>query len=249
MEISVILPTYNEGDNIKILIPKLEQLFKNEKIDSEIIVVDDSSPDGTAKIASNFNKKYKNIKTLVRERKEGLGSALRNGYNHANGDIIISMDSDLSLDIKDIPKFIEKIESGYDLVVGSRFLKHGFYEKKRIRTYLKNLVSTFGNRLTTFLLDIDIHDFSLNFRAIKKSIWKSIETREKLNAFLLEMIVKTKYSGFKVTEVPVIFKERYYGKSKMKLSKQTFRFFRKLFEYFITYRLFLPSKSRGGKYK
>jgi len=110
-------------------------------------------------------------------------------------------------------------------------------------------VSTFGNRLTTFLLDIDIHDFSLNFRAIKKSIWKSIETREKLNAFLLEMIVKTKYSGFKVTEVPVIFKERYYGKSKMKLSKQTFRFFRKLFEYFITYRLFLPSKSRGGKYK
>jgi len=237
MKLSVILPTYNEKENIKILIPKLEQLLKNRKISAEVLVVDDSSPDGTAKVAAALNKKYKNIRVLLREKKEGIGAALRYAYDRSDGDIILSMDADLSLDVEGIPKLIRKIESGYDVVVGSRYIKSGFYEKKKIETRIKNLFSTVGNKLIIFLLNLGIHDFSLNFRAIKKPVWKAIKTKEKVNVFLLEMIVKAKYSGYKIGEIPVVFKDRRYGKSKMNLHSEAPYFLKKLLEYFISYRL------------
>jgi len=237
MKISVVLPTYNEKKNIEILIPSLEKLFKKNKINPEIIVVDDSSPDGTADVAFRLNKIYKNIKVVLRDKLGGLGSALRDGYNHAQGNIIISMDSDLSLDSNDIIKFIRKIESGYDLVVGSRFIQSAKYEKKSIKIRIKSVISTIGNKFTMFFLGIDVHDFSLNFRAIKKSAWDVIKTKEKNNAFLLEMIVKSKFLGLKVSEIPVIFKERSYGKSKVKLYKESIYFLKKVIEYFVIYRL------------
>jgi dolichol-phosphate mannosyltransferase len=241
MKVSVVLPTYNEKDNIKVLIPQLEQLFKKSKIDAQIVVVDDSSPDGTYKVARNLNKKYKNIKVLVREKKEGIGAALRYAYDRSDGEILISMDADLCLDIEEIPNFIKKIENGYDLVVGSRFLKSGSYEKKKMKTRMKNLFSTAGNRLIVFLLGLGVHDFSLDFRAIRKSVWKSIETKEKRNAFLLEMIVKAKSMGYRVGEIPVAFKDRKYGESKMKLSSEIINFLKTLLKYFVSYRL-LPRK-------
>src|SRR3989344_3391982 len=98
MRISIIIPTYNEAENIPIIIGDIEKtIFK--KYVGEIIIVDDSSPDGTGDIAKRLNKKYKNIIVINKEKREGIGAALRVGYNNANGDILISTDADLSFDI------------------------------------------------------------------------------------------------------------------------------------------------------
>ena len=144
--ISIVLPTYNENKNIEILIPEIENLLLKNKYGFEIIVVDDSSPDGTAAAAEEMNKRYRNVKVILRKKKEGIGAALREGYNRAKNDIIISMDSDLSFDTKDILRFIEKINEGYDLVIGGRHGTDKNYEKKKFRIYVKWFISRFGNK-------------------------------------------------------------------------------------------------------
>ena len=146
MDLSIILPTYNEKKNISIIVPQLEAMCKKHKISCEILVVDDSSPDGTAEEAKRQNKKYKNVRAIVRPEKQGIGAALHRGYDFAKGDLILSMDSDLSLDNEDIQKLINLMEEkGYDLVVGSRHLQGGGYEKRYLKTIVKSVMSTGGN--------------------------------------------------------------------------------------------------------
>ncbi|MBN2517868.1 MAG: glycosyltransferase [Candidatus Altiarchaeota archaeon] len=236
MKLSVVLPTYNEKKNIQILIPQIQEFFKKEAIDGEVVVVDDSSPDGTAREAEKLNKKFKNVRVVLREKKEGLGAALRDGYNAAKGDIILSMDSDLSLNVKDAKKFLGMIEHGDDLVLGSRHSKDGYYEKKSFHTEIKSVISTLGNLFTRLATGVNVPDFSLNFRAMKKNVWRSIKTEEKKNAFLLEMIVRIHSKGYKIGWIPVAFKDRIYGESKMQLSRQAPLFLKKAIEYGLKYR-------------
>ena len=229
--ISVVLPTYNERENVELLIPRLEHIFKKTRYRLfEIIVIDDHSPDKTAEICEELNETYKNIKVFLKNR-EGIGAALRVGYNLAKGGIILSMDADLSFDTKDIPKLLKKIDEGYDLVLGCRHSKHGGYETENIATKIKGAVSSIGNKLIPFIVGIDIHDFSGNFRAIRREVWKTIKTRDNTNSMLLEMIVKTHRMNYRIAEVPVTFKERRFGRSKLNLSKEVFRFIYKLLKY------------------
>ena len=227
--ISIVLPTFNEKENIKILIPELEKFFQTYKecILKEIVVVDDYSPDNTAGVCIEMNRKYGNI-VLIQKQKEGIGAALQKGYFHAKGDIIVSMDSDLSFEVDDIKKLLEKIEQGYDLVLGCRHLIKGHYEKKELATKIKGTVSSLGNKLIPLFTGIKLHDFSANFRAVKNNVWKSIDVQDQTNFMLLEMIIKTKKKGFKITETPVTFKERVYGKSKLNLFVESLRFLYKI---------------------
>jgi len=233
--LSIVLPTYNELKNIKILIEQIEKEFK-KKIKLEIIV-DDSSPDGTANAARALNKKYKNIRVIVRKNKEGIGAALRDGYNAARNDLILSSDSDLSFSVKDMLKLIDKIKQGYDLVIGSRHMEQGYYEKKVLKTRIKGFVSNTGNKVVRILTGVPIHDFSANFRVIRRDVWRSIKTKEKTNIILLEMILKTYYKKYKVAEVPVAFKDRIYGESKLNLAKEAPKFFMKMLLFVINLRI------------
>lgn len=217
MKVSVVIPTYNERKNIQILIPEVRKLLK--KFKHEIIVVDDFSPDGTGEVVKGLKKKYKNI-ILIQKKKQGIGAALRVGYEAASYDVIVSMDSDLSFEPKDLLRLLDKIYQGYDLVLGSRHIRRGDYKKKHLSTHVKGFISRFGNKLNTLITGVRVHDFSANFRAIRKQAFDSIRTKDKTNSFLMEMIVKTKYAGYKVTEIPVVFKDRRYGKSKLNLFKE-----------------------------
>jgi len=238
MKLSIIIPTYNEKENIKILIPLLEKTLKKQKYNFEIIVVDDNSPDGTWKIAESLNKKYKNIRIILRKKMDGIGSALREGYNAAKNELIISMDADLSYEVGDILSLIEKIEEGYDLVVGTRHNIESYYEKNLLRTKIKWTFSNLGNKFIGFLTGIPIHDFTANFRIIKKSVWSRIKTKEKTNTLLLEMILRTYYKKHKVAEIPITFKDRRYGESKLKIGREAPKFFIKLLFYVIKLRVF-----------
>ncbi len=237
MNVSIIIPTYNEAQNIKLLIPQIEKTIL-KRYTGEIIVVDDSSPDGTSEVAQQLNKRYKNIRVILRTKKEGIGAALREGYNAARGDVLISTDADLSFAVADMEKLLDKIHEGYDLVVGNRHGTQGFYEQQKMSTKIKGFVSKYGNILVRWLSGLEIHDTSANFRAIKRRTWNRIHTTDNTNSLLLEMILKTMYCGYNVTEIPVTFKERIYGLSKINLAKEVPKYFMKLMYYVLFYRFY-----------
>ncbi len=235
LPLSIILPTYNELENIKIFIPQIEKTFSD--IDHEIIVVDDNSPDKTGECALALNRQYGNIKIINRKKREGIGAALRQGYNYAKGTIIISSDADLSFSVEDMKRLYKKINEGYDLVVGTRHsIRGSYYEMNRPSVKIKGVISRIGNSALRTLAGLNIHDFSANFRAIRRKAWEKMETRENTNVILFEMIIKAKCNGLKITEMPVSFKDRVHGKSKLNLFKEIPKSILKVMIYIIKYR-------------
>src|SRR3989344_193020 len=231
--LSIVLPTYNERQNLEVLIPELEQMIRKQGYFAEIVVVDDSSKDGTPAPVNSFQKKYGNIRLLERPLKEGLGAALRAGYNFSRGRIILSMDSDLSVEPEYVPKLLNKLDAGFDFVVGSRHTSGSAYDAPSLKTSLKKAVSTMGNALILALIGLPLRDCSMNFRAMKANWWRKIKTHEKRNAFLFEMIFEIHRLGGRVGEIPFRFKERRFGKSKMVLSTEVVPFLVKAFKYAI----------------
>lgn len=231
MRVSFVLPTYNERKNIETLIEGIEDVSRRNKIKPDVIVIDDNSPDGTADVVRKLSKKYHNIRLLVRERKLGIASAHVLGYKKARNKIVISMDTDLSHNPREIPNFISKINEGYDVVVGSRHIKGSYYEKNTVHTKIKYFLSRFGNILTTAISHVAIHDFTNGYRAFKKEVSDSIDIESTGNSFLMEFIVKAQRRGYKITEIPVTFFDRKFGKSKIRHGKESIRFFIKLFKW------------------
>jgi dolichol-phosphate mannosyltransferase len=207
MNLSIILPTYNESENLKVLIPEIQQNFK----DADIIVVDDNSPDNTAKVAESLG-----VRVINRKRKEGLGAALKQGYNEARHEIIISMDADCSISVKDIFRVIEKLENN-DLVVGSKYSKsseaRGFSSKKQ------KILSYLGNKFFIILFRLPVDDVTLNLRGFTKKVWNQLYLEEKSNVFLLEMLIEAKSKNMRIAQIPIVFSERQYGQSKTNLKK------------------------------
>ncbi|MBI4010639.1 MAG: polyprenol monophosphomannose synthase [Candidatus Aenigmarchaeota archaeon] len=229
--ISIVLPTYNERENILNLIEHIESVIKRNGLKSELVVVDDNSPDGTADAVKKVNKKFRNIRVLIRKEKLGIGSAHMFGYKKSRGDIVIAMDTDLSHDPESIPTMLKKLDEGYDVVVGSRHIKGSYYEKKKFETKKKYLISKFGNILITVISRVPIHDFTNGYRAIRKKVIDGIETESTSNSFLMEFLIKAHRKGFKVTEIPVSFIDRKLGKSKTKVGIEIFRVFMDLLKY------------------
>jgi len=221
--ISVVMATYNERENLSRLVPIIEKIFKNNKMRGEIVVVDDNSPDGTSDLVKNLNRKYRNVRLLWRPRKMGPGSAHADGYKFSRGDIIFGMDVDFSHDPYDIPKFIRKIDAGYDIVVSSRYIRGGVYEVKSFQTFRKKMASKFGNILISTLSHVPIHDFTSSMRAIRRKVIADVKTKSKGNSFFFEFIIKAHRKGYHITELPIIFKDRIVGTSKLKLGKQSLK--------------------------
>lgn len=228
-EISVVVATYNELDNIKKLIPALEATLKGRNF--EIVIVDDSSPDGTAAEAENQNAKYGNIRVITQGKKEGVGKAHLVGYKGSYGKTIVSMDADFSHDPKEIPKMLDTLSKGYDIVVGSRYVEGGETDKSK----LKMLVSFYGGKIASKLFRLQLlKDYTNSFRAFKKEIVQNLEPfMEKGNAFLMEFLIKAMEKDYRVTEVPITFIERTVGDSKVDYPREAY----KTLKFLIKYRL------------
>ncbi len=226
--LSVILPTYRERDNLAVLIPQIEQEFVGNLL--EIVIVDDGSHDGTVELVEELNKPHNNIRIIVRPALLGIGSALRLGYNEAVGTYILSSDADLSFSVSDMRALYEKIQTGFDLVTGYRH-GGGAYERTTRAVVIKYWVSNLGNKMVRAVSGVKIRDFSANFRVIRRTAWEEIKTRENTNAILFEMIVKAYRKKMRITEIPVTFSERRFGSSKLKLWKEAPKFLVKLVKY------------------
>jgi dolichol-phosphate mannosyltransferase len=221
--VSVVLSTYNERENLSNMVPLIERIFSMNGIKGEIIVVDDNSPDGTSEVAREFGSKYGNVRLLWRPAKLGPGSAHADGYKFALGEIVVGMDTDFSHDPYDIPRFVAKIREGYDLVVGSRYIRGGQYEVKSFETLKKSIASRLGNVLILILSRVPAHDFTTALRAIRCEVVHGVETESKGNSFFMEFIIKAYRRGYRMTELPIVFRDRVAGKSKLSLGKQSFK--------------------------
>jgi len=221
--VSVVLGTYNESENLPKLIDAIEAVFQENRIRGEIVVVDDNSPDGTSDVARGLASKYGNIRLLWRPTKMGPGSAHADGYRAANGQIIVGMDTDFSHDPYDIPKFLQKIAEGYDLVQASRYIKGGSYEVNSFQTWRKKMASKYGNVLISLLARCPVHDYTTSYRAIRRDVVLNVQTESTGNSFFMEFIVKAFRKGYRIAELPITFKDRVVGKSKLKLGRQSFR--------------------------
>ena len=218
MKTYVMIPTYNEKENIANLIRKILEL----KIKSlHIVVVDDSSPDGTWKIVEEISKKEKNVHLLLRKKGRGRGSAGRDGFIYClkNGaDVIIEMDADMSHDPKYIPLMIRELNNA-DLVLGSRRLK-GSMEIGR--GFLRRFVTWGANLYITLMLGIKVKDCNSGFRCFKRKVLEAINL-EKLEskgpAIVQEVLFKAHLKGFRIKEIPITFINRTKGKSKLGLKQ------------------------------
>ncbi|MCR4264110.1 MAG: glycosyltransferase [Candidatus Roizmanbacteria bacterium] len=219
--IVIILPTYNEAENIGELIKQLSAVFKRETgYEFSILVVDDTSPDNTAGIVKNLQKKQSNISLLLGE-KRGLGAAYIRGMHYAvdrmHADILFQMDSDLSHDPAVVPSFLRKLEKGADYVVGSRYIPGGSIPENWGAD--RKLFSVVGNFIIRFGLMIPrIHEWTSGYRAMRVEVFKKIsEGLEKYRGYIFQIasmhrVVK---AHFAISEVPINFIDRKYGTSKI----------------------------------
>ncbi|MDF1879759.1 polyprenol monophosphomannose synthase [Sulfurimonas sp. MAG313] len=217
----VVIPTYNEIENIEIILEKVFSLSLN----LDILVVDDNSPDLThAKVQELIDNKTYNssLNLIIRQNKEGLGKAYIEGFKWCLAQeytYIIEMDADLSHDPKYIPSFLENIKDN-DLVIGSRYVKGGGVVNWSM---FRKLISFGGSAYSRIILGISIKDVTGGFKCFKYEVLKSINLDNIMSAgyaFQIEMNYRTLLKGFKVKEVPIVFEDRVLGKSKM--SKKIF---------------------------
>lgn len=210
----VVLPTYNEAENIG---PFLRAL-RGAAPTTDVLVVDDDSPDGTGRIADEVGAEVGGVEVLHRPGKDGLGSAYREGFARvldAGYDVVVSMDADFSHDPQRIPEFLDAIAEGADLVIGSRYVTGGGTTDWPIR---RQLLSKWGNAYTRSILGVGARDCTSGYRAYRASALAAIDptsTSAEGYAFLTELVRRLTIKGAVIVERPIIFRDRTRGKSKM----------------------------------
>ena len=199
--LSIVIPVYNEEESIYELYFNLIEVLNN--YDHEIIFIDDGSTDKTFSKINELMKVNLNIFCRSFKINQGKAAALMSGFAMTDGDIIITMDGDLQDDPKEIPKFIEMINEGYDMVSGWKF--------KRNDPITKTLPSKFFNWLTRKLTKVNIHDSNCGFKAYKKEVVKNLNIYGELHRYIPALV---NYKGYKIGEVKVEHHARKFGKSK-----------------------------------
>lgn len=213
MKTLIIIPTYNELENLPRLLP--EVLSKDESID--VLIVDDNSPDGTAAFVEDQMTTNNRIHLIKRPSKQGLGTAYIAGFKFAlkNGyDFVFEMDADFSHDPKEIPRFLDEIKNA-DVVLGSRYINGVNVINWPMR---RLLLSSFANFYTRSITGMPVHDATGGYKCFRIKVLQAIDLdKVKSNgyAFQIEMSFKAWKKGFKVKEIPIIFVDRVKGKSKM----------------------------------
>ncbi len=206
--VSIIVPTYNEAENIPTLLERIHKALNH--INYEIIIVDDNSPDGTAEIAKKLSKKYP-IKVIVRPGKLGLASAVIEGFKNASGKYIVVMDADLQHPPEFIPEMVKKLESGYDIVIASRYVKGG--KDLGLSTWRK--VVSWGARILAWLMlpkVRKVRDVMSGFFAVRREY---VTIKTKLSGYKILLEVLTSHDNLKIIEIPYTFKPRSSGTSKL----------------------------------
>jgi dolichol-phosphate mannosyltransferase len=217
VRVVVCLPTYNERENIEPMVRALDDVFRRHDLDTRVLVIDDSSPDGTGEIADRLAGEFDFLSVLHRPKKEGLGPAYLAGFVWAlatDADRIVEMDCDFSHDPEDLPRLLGA-SADADLVLGSRYVEGGGTRNWGLG---RRLVSRSGSLYARMILGVGIHDLTGGFKCFRRTVLEEIGLEQittKGYAFQIETTYRALKAGCRVVEVPIVFAEREAGSSKM----------------------------------
>lgn len=213
--ISIVVPAYNEEENIKNLIPALLDIGRKNKWDFEIVISEDHSSDNSPKILDEMAKKHAEVRVIHRrDGNRGMGYTLREGTMKAKGDIIIWTMADLSDDPNTFPKMVEKINQGYDMVLGSRYMKGG---SSGDIDPMKAFYSSLYSKISKILFGLKVDDITNAFRAFKKDIFKPCNIQGINFEISPEFAIKAHLLKYKVGQVPTGYTNRVAGRTSFKM--------------------------------
>lgn len=211
--VSIILPTYNEAENVILLMQTIEKLVKLKK---EILVVDDNSPDGTSLLVDQHIRKYRkrNIRLETRLQNRGLANSIKRGIELAKGNVIVWMDCDFSHPVTLVNNLLEKIEQGYDIAVCSRFVKGGGSIRAGEESIIPIVLSRLMNYAIQFLLGRGFLDYTSGFVAVRKNVFKKVHFRGDYGEYFIDFIFQALAYNYKIVEIPFVSPPRLRGESK-----------------------------------
>jgi len=214
-EVGILLPTYCEAANIGRLIREIESLGLN----TSVLVIDDSSPDGTADLVRNLQSNYDNILVFVRPRKSGLGTAITDGFKvflslKNPPEYIVTMDADYSHSPKDVPRLVSAAKEARGLAIGSRYCVGGGTINWSV---FRLAISRVANMISSVLIGAEIHDYTSGLRCYSRDLVKSMvsELHSETYEIQIETIRQARRKGYDIREIPMIFVNRKKGKSKL----------------------------------
>jgi glycosyltransferase involved in cell wall biosynthesis len=230
-KVSVIVPVCNEANHLSDCIRKLEQSLQNLGVDFEIIISEDGSIDGTDKIAADWARRDLAIKHLHSDARLGRGKAVQRGFEVSKGNIVIYTDSDLSTDLRHLRELVKAIDSGADIVTGSRLSKGSVVR----RSFSRELLSRFYNGMVRIVFKSHVHDYQCGFKAFKKETVSPLlnEITEKHWSWDTEILIRAVNKGYRVVEIPVTWVQSEDTKVRpwtdiRQMGTATFRLWRKL---------------------
>jgi dolichol-phosphate mannosyltransferase len=215
----LILPTYNEAENVKAIVPAAGEVLASVAPDGfRVLVVDDGSPDGTGELADEMAAEHEWVEVLHRTEKNGIGPAYLAGFRQAlerGAGYVMEMDSDFSHDPADLARLLQAVYGGADLALGSRYVPGGGVSDWGL---LRRLVSEGGSTYARLVLGLRVRDLTGGFKCFRREVLEAIHfdsVRSQGYAFQVELTYRVVQAGFRVVEVPIVFRDRQRGQSKM----------------------------------
>ena len=209
MDITLVIPTYNEAENVPILLENVYKVFREHGLDGNVTIVDDNSPDSTWKVAEELKGRYEGLKVIRRMSERGLSSAVLEGFRNSESAILGVMDADLSHPAESIPDIVAPIIRGdAEIAIGSRYVSEGGIEDWPVRRKISSRLATLAVRGLT-----SVKDPMSGFFFLKRDVIKDAKLNPLGFKIALEILVRGKYD--KVVEVPITFRDRLYGETKL----------------------------------
>ena len=216
MKVSIILPTYNEVENIVPLIRAIDGAVRDTR---EIIVVDDNSPDGTSEAVQQLisENSISDVRLITRKADRGLTNSIKEGIACTEGEVVVWMDCDFSMPPEIIPQLLLEIDRGYDIAVGSRFVKGGSFKKDTSDTqdsWVAVFLSRMLNLFIRLLMGGSFKDYTSGFIAIRKNVLTKIKFGGDYGEYFMELILRAQFYNYKIIEIPYVCVPREKGQSK-----------------------------------
>lgn len=209
MKVSVVVPVFNEVENLPVLHEQLSAVFEHVKWEAEVVFVDDGSSDGSAGVLSKLSGEDERLKVLTFARNFGQTAAMSAGIEAASGDVIVPMDADLQNDPEDIPRLIERLEDGYDVVSGWR-------KNRQDKLISRKIPSKIANKLISWWTGVPLHDYGCTLKAYRSTVLKNVQLYGEMHRFIP---VYSHWQGGKITEMAVNHRARRFGQSNYGLGR------------------------------